>query len=81
MTPAEFFALALAGGTMNDAHYQAGIAYSTVHRAKRGETISVDTAAKLDAWSRTVAEAAKAGAWIDAGRTLGIGSAVVKGAA
>jgi hypothetical protein len=72
LSPAQFFDLALDGGSMTAAHLATGIAYSTVHRAGKGGGISVDTAKALSKWSKGVPAAAAAGVYIDAAVALGL---------
>lgn len=48
----EFFAAGVDGGSMTAAHHATLVAYSTVHRASRGEPVSLATARKLEKWSR-----------------------------
>lgn len=75
LTPQEFFDRALEGGTMTAAQLATGIAYSTIHHARKGGTISVETAKALARWSRALASARLAGACIDAARSLGLDEA------
>lgn len=75
LTPPQFFDLALDGGTMTAAQLATGIAYSTIHHARKGGTISVDTAKALAKWSRDLPSAQERGVWIDAALTLGIDDA------
>lgn len=68
MPAQEFFAAEIPGGTMTDAHVATRIAYSTIHRAKRGESIHHGTAAELERWSRGLG----AELHISAAATLGL---------
>jgi hypothetical protein len=72
LTPQEFFDLAVEGGTMTAAQLATGITYSTIHHARKGGTISVDTAKALSRWSRALVGAVAAGVCIDAARALGL---------
>lgn len=76
LTPQEFFEraldLELEGATMTAAQLHTSIAYSTIHHARKGGTISVETAKALAKWSRTVASAVSAGICIDAAKSLGL---------
>lgn len=72
LTPPQFFDLALEGGTMTAAQLATGIAYSTIHHARKGGAISVDTAKALARWSREVPSAVEAGVCIDAAAALGL---------
>lgn len=76
LTPQEFFERATEreweGATMTAAQLHTGIAYSTIHHARKGGTISVETAKALAKWSRTIASAQAAGVCIDAAKSLGL---------
>lgn len=48
----EFFARALPGANMTEAQLATRIAYSTIHRASKGEPVSARTAFALERWSR-----------------------------
>ncbi len=72
LTPQEFFDRALEGGTMTAAQLATGIAYSTIHHARKGGTISVETAKALAKWSRGLDVAQAAGVCIDAAKSLGL---------
>lgn len=54
VTAQEFFALGIEGGSMTDAHHATRIAYSTVHRASRGDGVSLATARALEKWSQAI---------------------------
>lgn len=72
LTPSQFFELALDGGSMTAAQLATGIAYSTIHHARKGGSITVATAKALDAWSRSLPSAIEAAVCIDAATALGI---------
>lgn len=52
VTAREFFAAGVEGGSMTAAHLATAIAYSTIHRASKGDGISLKTARELEKWSR-----------------------------
>lgn len=75
LTPQEFFDLAIAGASMTAAQLSTGVAYSTIHHARKGGTITVDTAKALAKWTRELPAAQAAGVCIDAARALGLDDA------
>lgn len=54
VTAQKFFAAGVEGGSMTDAHHATRIAYSTVHRASRGDGVSLATARALEKWSQSL---------------------------
>lgn len=72
LNPRDFFDLALDGATMTAAQLATGIAYSTIHRARSGGVISVETAKALAEWSRGLESAQARGVVIDAALSVGI---------
>jgi hypothetical protein len=72
LTPAQFFDLGLDGATMTAAQLATRVAYSTIHRARCGGPISVETAKALAEWSRSLTSAQERGVCIDAALAVGI---------
>lgn len=54
VTAQEFFAAGIEGGSMTAAHLATKVAYSTIHRASKGDGISLKTARELERWSRSL---------------------------
>ena len=64
-SPREFFALGLRGTYFSTTVRDSGISHNLVAKARRGESIGGDAAAKLESWSRKLPSARRAGAFID----------------
>jgi len=78
LSPKQFFALRLDGGTMTAAQHFTHLAYSTICDAKRGEEVSVPTAKELEKWSRGLPSAQAAGVCIGAVIAVGLAPAPTK---
>lgn len=64
LTPAAFFARRIEGALMIDAQKATGVAYSTIHRVSKGESVAGDTLTTLARWSIENAAAKQAGVYI-----------------